>query len=134
MSQENVEIVRRILGGWALGDFAAWKALIDPGITFETFMPDASEDVVARGSAEFEAFTRDWLSQWRDYRIVAEEFQGIGPDRVFVPLTQIGSGRSSGVEVKSPGFSVWTLRLGKVVNLSLHYDRDKALEAVGLSG
>jgi hypothetical protein len=34
-------------------------------------MPDAGENVPAQGLAQLEAFTRDWLAQWRDYRIVA---------------------------------------------------------------
>jgi ketosteroid isomerase-like protein len=132
MSQENVEIVRRILTEWEHGDFRAPAKLLDPEIAFETFMPDANENVVAHGSTEFQAFTRDWLAQWRDYRIVAEEFQEVGQDKVFVSVRQIAVGRHSGVEVESAGFSVWTLQHGKVINLSLHYDRDKALKAAGL--
>ena len=132
MSQENVEIVRLVLAEWERGDFRAPAKLLDPEIAFETFMPDANENVVAHGFAEFRAFTRDWLAQWRDYRIVAEEFQEVGQDKVFVSVRQVATGQHSGVEVQSPGFSVWTLRRGKVVKLSLHYDRDKALEAAGL--
>jgi ketosteroid isomerase-like protein len=133
MSRENVEIVRLILGEWAQGDFGASAKLLDPDITFETFMPDANENVVAHGFVEIEAFTRDWLAQWRNYRVVGEDFQEVGPDKVFVSVRQIAIGAHSGVEVDSPGFSVWTLQCGKVVKLSLHYDRDEALEAVGLS-
>jgi ketosteroid isomerase-like protein len=43
-----------------------------------------------------------------------------------------GTGRRSGVEVDSPGFSVWTFRAGKVVRLLVHYDRAAALKATGL--
>jgi ketosteroid isomerase-like protein len=133
MSQENVEVVRLILAEWEQGNFGAGAKLLDSEITFETFMPDASENVVTRGSAQIEAFTRDWFAQWRDYRVVGQEFLEVGRDKVFVSVRQVAVGRHSGVEVESPGFSVWTLRRGKVVKLSLHYDRDKALEAAGLS-
>jgi ketosteroid isomerase-like protein len=133
MSRDNVDIVRLILTEWERGNFSAGAKLFDPEVTFETFMPDATENVIARGSAEFAAFTRDWLSQWREYRIVGDEFQEVGRDKVFVAVRQLARGRHSGAEVESPGFSVWTLRGGKVVKLSLHYDRDKALEAAGLS-
>jgi ketosteroid isomerase-like protein len=133
MSQENVETVRLILTEWERGDFRAPAKLLDPEIAFETFMPDADENVVAHGSAEFQAFTRDWLAQWRDYRMVAEDFQEVGQDKVFVSVRQVAAGRQSGVEVESAGFSVWTLRHGKVIKLSLHYDKDKALEAAGLT-
>jgi ketosteroid isomerase-like protein len=132
MSRENVEIVRLILTEWEQGNFGAGAHLFDPDVTFETFMPDATENVVAHGSAQFAAFTRDWLSQWHEYRVVGEAFQEVDPDKVFVAVRQLARGRHSGAEVESPGFSVWTLRGGKVVKLSLHYDRDEALEAVGL--
>jgi hypothetical protein len=133
MSQENVETVRLILGEWAQGDFGASAKLLDPEITFATFMPDANENVLAHGLVEVESFTRDWLAQWRNYRIVGESFQEVGPEKVFVSVRQLATGRHSGVEVDSPGFTVWTLQRGRVVKLSLHYDRTEALQAVGLS-
>ena len=132
MSRENVEIVRLILAAWAQGDFAARSDLFDPDITFETFMPDTNENVIAHGIAQFVAFSRDWLAQWQGYRIIGDEFREVGPDQVLACVRQMARGQHSGVEVESPGFSVWTLRGGKVVGLSLHYERDKALEAVGL--
>ncbi len=52
---------------WAEGDFGTNAKLLDPDITFETFMPDASDNVVAHGSAEIETFTREWLAQWRTH-------------------------------------------------------------------
>jgi ketosteroid isomerase-like protein len=132
MSRANVEVVRLILAAWEQGNFGARPKLFDPEITFETFMPDTTENVVAHGFAQFAAFTRDWLAQWQEYRIIGEEFRAVGRDKVFVAVRQLARGRHSGVEVESPGFSVWTLQGGMVVKLSLHYDRDKALEAAGL--
>jgi ketosteroid isomerase-like protein len=130
---ENIETVRRILDAWGQGDFRTQADALDPDIAFETFMPDAVENVVARGSAQLEAFTREWLAQWRDYRVVGEEFRVIGPDRVFVSVRQVGTGGHSDVEVDSPGYTVWRLRDGKVVELSLHYDRGEALGTAGLT-
>ena len=46
MSEENVEIVRRIYVEWERGNLAAAVEWFDPEIAFETFMPDASENVV----------------------------------------------------------------------------------------
>jgi ketosteroid isomerase-like protein len=128
---ENVEIVRGILSRWGEGDFGNSDSL-DPEIEFETFMPDAGQDVTAHGVDELAAFGREWLSTWRSYRMIAEEFRDVGDDRVFVSVRQAAVGEHSGVEVDSPGFSVWTLRAGKVTKLSLHYDREAALEAAGI--
>jgi ketosteroid isomerase-like protein len=61
-----------------------------------------------------------------------DEFRAVGTDHVFVAGRQAGTGRRSGVEVDSPGFTVWTFRAGRVVRLLAHYDRDEALEAVNV--
>ena len=133
MSAQNVEIVRRIYAEFERGDFAAAVEWYAPDIRFETYMPDASENVTAQGLAALRTFMREWLGQWENYRVIADEFREVGDDRVFVGGRQAASGHQSGVEVESPGFSVWTFRDGKVVSLFLHYDRAKALEAAGLS-
>jgi ketosteroid isomerase-like protein len=132
MSRKSIDVVRQVLGAWERGDFSSRADLLDPGIRFETFMPDASDYVSASGIAELEAFTRDWLAQWRGYRIITDELRAVGEDKVFAALRQAGTGHHGGVEVEAPGFAVWTVRNGKVVKLSLHYDRPKALEAAGL--
>jgi hypothetical protein len=64
---------------------------------------------------------------------VADEIREATANKVFASVRQLAIGQHSGVAVESPGYSVWTLRDGKVSGLSLHYDRDTALEAVGLS-
>jgi ketosteroid isomerase-like protein len=133
MSQENVEVVRRIYTEWERGNFQAAFPLLDNDATFETFMPDSNEMVVIHGLEQLRSFMLDWFAQWQDYRVIGDEFRAVGTDHVFVAGRQAGVGRQSGVEVDSPGFTVWTFRAGKVVRLLAHYDRAKALEAVGLS-
>jgi ketosteroid isomerase-like protein len=133
MSQRNVEVVRRIYAEWERGNFQAAFPMLDDEVTFETFMPDSNEMVVIHGLDRLRSFMLDWFGQWEDYRVSGDEFRAVGADRVFVAGRQAGTGRRSGVEVDSPGFTVWTFRGGKVVRLLAHYDRTEALEAVGLS-
>jgi ketosteroid isomerase-like protein len=133
MSQENdVEIVRRIYLGWAQGDFRTGLELFDSEMEFESFMPDANERVVASGHEGVEDFMRDFLVQWRDYRIVADEFKTVGQSCVLVTGRQIGVGRQSGIAVEGPAYTVWTFRGGKIVRLLFETDRRRALEAAGL--
>jgi ketosteroid isomerase-like protein len=133
MSGENVEIVRRIYAEWEQGNLAAAVEVFDPEIVFESFMPDSRERVVARGRQEVEAFTRDFLVETRDYRMIGEEFREVGKDKVFVAGRQTTIGRRSGAAVASPAFWVWTFRGGKVAQLLFETNRRKALEAAGLS-
>jgi ketosteroid isomerase-like protein len=132
MSQENVDIVRRIYAEWERGNFLAALPLLDQEVTFETFMPDSDQMVVVHGLEELASFMRDWFRQWRDYHVTGDEIRAVGTDRVFVAGRQAATGRQSGVEVDSPGFTVWDFRAGKVVRLLAHYDRGAALEAAGL--
>ena len=75
MSQGNVEIVRGVYAEWGQGNMQTGVELFDPNIEFESFMPDASERVVAKGPAEVEAFMRAFLRQWRDYKLFGDEFR-----------------------------------------------------------
>jgi ketosteroid isomerase-like protein len=133
MSRENVETVQVIYAEWQRGNFQAALPVFDSEITVETFMPDSNHTVVLHGLERLETFMRDWFSQWQTYRVTGDEFRAVGTDHVFVAGRQAGTGRRSGVQVDSPGFTVWTFRAGKVVRLFAHYDRDSALEAAGLS-
>lgn len=133
MSQENVEIVRRIYSDWERGNFETVAEVLDPDVVFETFMPDSPESVVVEGPEQIRDFMLEWFSQWQNYRVVGDEFRTIDESRVFASGRQAASGHSSGAEVESPGFTIWTFRNGKVVHLVNHYDRGAALKAAGLA-
>jgi ketosteroid isomerase-like protein len=132
MPRDNVEIVRRVYDEWARGNMNAAVDLFDPELVFESFMPDANERVVARGPEGVEAFMREFLGQWRNYRLMGSEFRSVGRDRVFVAGRQTATGRQSGVAVDDTMHSVWTFRDDQVVHLLFERDREKALEAAGL--
>jgi ketosteroid isomerase-like protein len=131
MSQENVEVVRDIYAEWARGNMGAGVEKFDPEIVFESFMPDAQDWVVARGVEEIDAFMREFLAQWADYRLIGEEFRDAGT-KVFVAGRQTARGRQSGAEVELPMLSVWTFRADRVVGLRFTPSRQEALEAAGL--
>lgn len=133
MARENVEIVREIYAEWQRGEMKAGVERFDPEIVFESFMPDANQRVVVNGAERIEVFMREWLRQWRDYRIVGDEFHEPGPTRVFVEGRQTAVGRDSGATVAGPLFSIWTFRDGRVVHLIFERYRQRALEAAGLS-
>jgi ketosteroid isomerase-like protein len=129
MSQENVEIVRRIYAEWERGNMEGGVELFEPQIVFESYMPDANERIVANGPRQVAEFMREFLAQWRDYRLVGDEFRQVGTDKVVVAGRQAAIGRQSGAAVESPMCSAWTFREGKVVHLVFDPDHKKALEA-----
>ncbi len=130
MSQENVEVVRRVYVAWARGDFSEADAF-DPEVVFE--MVDWPEASRSRG---LDAMRRGWLGAlgaWEDFRAEATEFIDAGERDVLVLNRIRGRGKGSGVDVEADTASLWTLDGGRVVRLALYWDRAKALEAVGLS-
>jgi ketosteroid isomerase-like protein len=131
MSQENLETVREIYAQWARGNMWAGVEMFDTEIVFESFMPDANDRVVAHGPEQIQAFMREFLAQWANYRLIGEEFRAVGT-KVFVAGRQTAHGKQSGAEVEQPMLSVWTFRGGKIVGLRFTPFREEALEAAGL--
>ncbi len=128
MSQENVEIVRRVYEAWAQGDFSD-DAAYDPDVAFE--MVDWPEKASVRG---VDAMRRAWVSAlhaWDDFRAEPDDFIESGPN--VVVLNHIWPhGKVSGAEVRADVASVFTLKAGKVVRLALYWNVGDALEAAGL--
>jgi ketosteroid isomerase-like protein len=54
-------------------------------------------------------------------------------DKVFITVHHFGRGKSSGVDVDMENWQVFTLRNGRIVKYEVYADRQKALEAAGLS-
>ena len=89
MSQENVEIVRRVYEGWSRGDFSQ-SELFDPNIEFE--MVDWPHPANVRG---LEAMRETWLATlaaWDDFRAVPDEVIDNG-DNVLVLNSISGPGQ-----------------------------------------
>lgn len=133
-ASDPVESVRRIYKRWSKGDMEGGVELFDAEIRFESFMPDSNRRIVCRNVEEIYAFMREFLTQWKEYRILGDEFRPVGDDTVLVAGRQAGTGRQSGIAVEGPIFSLWTFRAGRVVRLIFETNLEAALEAAGLSG
>ena len=118
MSEENVEIVRRVYEGWARGDFSGGEAF-DPDVEFE--MVDWPHPARSRGVAEMRRTWQTTLSAWDDFRAEPDEFVDYGHN-VLVLNSIRGRGKGSGAEVSAQTATVWTVEGGKVVRLALYWD------------
>jgi ketosteroid isomerase-like protein len=61
-----------------------------------------------------------------------EEIRTVGADRVLVFSVERFVGRD-GIELAAPAGAVFTFRNGKIVRWEAFWDRERALEAAGLS-
>ena len=132
MSQENVEVVRSIYAAWERGDFssAEWA---HPEI--EYVLADGPEPGSWRGIAEMAEGWRNFLDAWEEWRGEVDEYRELDDERVLVLFRLIGRGKTSGMELgqmRTEGANVFHVRGGKVTRLVVYWDRERALEAVGL--
>jgi ketosteroid isomerase-like protein len=131
MAPENVEIVKGLMEAAERGDSDTAMEAFDPAVELDqTRFPDGG---TYRGRDGVREFYDKWFGTWDELRI---ESQGVIelPDERVVSLIQVsGRGKGSGVEVTLEAADVFTLRDGKVIQMTGYPKRAEALEAVGLS-
>ena len=132
MSQDNVEVVRRIYDELALGNFWAIAPLLDPQITWDwgSEMALVEGSTIYHGPQGVEAATREWLKAWDGAAIEAEKFFDAG-EQVVAFVRIHARPKHGGPEVDMRAASVWTVREGMVTAMK-SYARAEALKAVGL--
>jgi uncharacterized protein len=130
MSQENVELVRRIYASWAPGSSPAESNLLHPDIEWVN-PSDALEPGTRTGIEAFTYITEGLDDTIGAFRMDLERLIDAG-DRVVVIATMRGHGSASGVQIERRLGSVWTIHAGKAVRFQWFQDPAEALEAVGL--
>jgi ketosteroid isomerase-like protein len=133
MSQENVEIARRLLALQSQGDEAVWDEL-PPEFVFD-FSRRLIDPVVLRGRDEMRA----WME--RERQMSEGDHVGFEPkelidagDKVLALVRVSARGKASGVPVEAHVWAVCRFSDGKLVEWTYFGDdRAAAFEAVGLS-
>jgi ketosteroid isomerase-like protein len=137
MSEENIEIVRRVFeafqAGLVRGDPAA---VFDSGVVAsdaEWIMPPRSPGFrsVYRGRDGFLEFMRTWTEDF-DWSIELERVMDAGNDRVVAVFHQRATGKGSGVPVELHMGLLYELQDGRVIRMRNFLDPAEALEAAGL--
>jgi ketosteroid isomerase-like protein len=132
MSQENVEVVRRMWAAWDRRDMTGLFALYDPAIHFESHSGPIELRRVWHGHDGVREAFREWMEPFDTFHVHAQTFIDAG-DRVVVGWRQGGRGRTSGAEVEVSAWQVCQVRDGLVTRIDLFGTKAEALEAVGLS-
>ena len=132
MSQENVEIVRRIYEGWSRGDFTAGADAFDPKIEFA--LSFGVDEATGRGADELSRAFADYLRNWIGWHTSEIDALIESGDHVVAVHRLWARGRNSRVEVEIPEAAcAFTFRDGKIVGIFPTESRAKAMAAVGLS-
>ncbi len=137
MSEENVEIVRRVYDAVARRDAENVLALYDPEVEVR-FSPGTLADRIGEagsfhGHDGLRAFDRELRQAFEEFETNYEELIDAG-ERVLSVSRYRATGRRSGIAIDGPPqFGVWTVGDGKVTRVDWFDSRDEALEAAGLS-
>jgi ketosteroid isomerase-like protein len=124
MSQENVDLVRRIYDAWLAGESARDFIAKD----LEYVNPSYAVESGTRRDRKALGAVRE---VYPDYRIVPDRYVDAGDD-VVVLGTAYGTG-ASGVEMTRRQGFIWTVADGRAIRMQWFNHWDEALEAAGLS-
>ena len=132
MSDENVDVLRRLLDAFNRRDRRAWLELADPGV--ENIPPrDWPESDPTRGREAVWDFYVEAFETWEQAAIVPVELIDAGDDEVVTHLRGEMRGQASGADVIWSFWQVSTFRDGKALRVEWFADRAEALEAAGLT-
>jgi ketosteroid isomerase-like protein len=146
MSQENVEVVRRLMAltqdAVGTGDLrraadeAVAAGLMSPTCEWRggrgggDAVVGVGDEVGPEGIAEF---IETWTEDFSDFAIEVEDIIEADENRVVMIQRQTGTGKASGAPVDLRTASIMTLDAGQVVRIAIFLNPAKALEAAGLS-
>ncbi len=130
----NLDLVKSIYADWERGDWtsAEWA---DPEIEFG--MVGGLVEGSWTGVAEMGNAWATMLDAWEDLTANPEEFRELDSGRVLVFLTNEGRGKGSGIEIggiSTKAANVFEVQNGRVTRLTLYWDRNRAIEELGLTG
>jgi ketosteroid isomerase-like protein len=131
MSEENLEILRRLVDG--INADAIPPELVAPDFKL-TNATTAVTDATYHGYEGGLQWRRDLFDVVDDARYEIDEILAEGPDYVVVYNRIVGRGASSGAPVELRWSSVFWFRDCKVTRVAGYQRRREALKAVGLNG
>jgi ketosteroid isomerase-like protein len=131
MLQENVEIVRRVMGRWNAGDLGALLKLAHPDVEVRLSGVWMDIPVFYRGYDGVREFWTKFREVWQEYSADLREFIEVDAEHVLVRAEFQGRGRQ-GVEVTRTFGHLHRIVDGKWCGFRSWPEWADALEAVGL--
>ena len=130
MSQENVELVKRMYALFEAGDAEGTLACFSEDVVVEA--PDRPDLTDGRGREALGAVVSSWVEPWEVWNEEINDVRELG-DRVIVISTQRGRAKGSGIEITAQYAYLYEVRNGELSRMGLYSTPDAALEAAGLS-
>ena len=129
---ENLDLAHSIITSWERGEVLTTAEWADPDI--ECVMVDGPVPSVRTGLSGMAETTREVLSAYDGFSVIAEEYREVDARRVLVLVEFQGRTKASGMELgrmASRNAALLDIDGGAVTRLSLYWDRERALADVG---
>jgi ketosteroid isomerase-like protein len=131
MSEEDVQLVRRLYGAWNRGDTAALRDVFDPQAEVRPALSAFLASTIYRGHEGVEAWFAETNEPWAALHAEPLRVLDAG-ERTVVTIGLSARVPGGHVDVDSEIAHVLTIREGRIVRLDGYEDPQAALAAVGL--
>ena len=125
MSEENVEVFKRVVVAWNSDDFDAWIDQFDPEVEWFTLVEVYRGHAGARKAWESLKGTMQIRARFDDIRDLGESVLALGEME--------GTGQTTRLDFTGELAQLVTYRGGKAVNIRDFRSHAEALEAAGVS-
>jgi ketosteroid isomerase-like protein len=132
VSEQNVDLLRRVIDAYNPRDIDALIACCDPQIELHPAFAGPVSGAIYHGHDELRTWHRDSEDAWEELRGEPEAYFDLG-DQTLAFWMLHGQGRQSGAEVAMPSAVVARSRDGLVVYLKGYADRPEALRDLGVA-
>src|SRR5215207_1922810 len=92
MSQENIEIVRRMYGAFHSGDADAALAHFDPDVVTDGSKAGRPDIGTGHGREQLRRIVTSWVGTWDEWREEVEEIRDLGSGSSSSPSSMGGAG------------------------------------------
>jgi ketosteroid isomerase-like protein len=133
VSQEQVEIVRRLTEAWQRDDFEAWLSLIDPDVAWLMGIERPFGSNAVHGHEGAREVWTVWRTEFDGLWLEIDAIRDLGGGQVLHLCHARARGRASGLRIGSELAQVMTVRNGKVVRSLDYLSHEEARAELGLA-
>jgi ketosteroid isomerase-like protein len=126
MSEQNVEVVRRMYEAYVSGDVEGALACCHPDV--EADFSVRVDGGVSRGREALNETVMLWVSSWDLYEEEIDEIREFG-ERVCIAATQRGRAKGSGLELANRFGSLYEVTDGLITRIEMFKTPAEAFEA-----
>ena len=131
MSEENVEVLRKMMDAYNRRDRDTWLLLHEPEFEFRAD-PEWPESKTVRGREAVWNFVVGMSDAWEPDDFEMAEVLVAGGEKLVARFRRPVRGKASGVADVLDYWAVTTFRGGRILSQEWFADRPNALEAAGL--